>query len=98
MLRSRALPRVLRKGHTMELRQYEEMLSESPAGSLLKESYTVREFSKLVGRSYDWTLDQIKLHRLTNGRRGVRALPIGIPYQIPASELQRLLGRDSSRR
>jgi hypothetical protein len=75
-----------------DITKYEAMLSESPGTLTPKDSYTVKEFSQLIGRSYDWTLDKIRLHRLTNGRSGIRVLPLGTPYQVPASELLRIKG------
>lgn len=50
----------------------------------------VPEFAKGVNRSRDWVYDQIRLFKRTAGRSGVRVLPTGKPYQIPASELLRV--------
>lgn len=45
-------------------------------------SYTPREFAKLVGRSYRWTVDRC-------AARTIRTVRIGGAYLIPASEVER---------
>ncbi len=45
-------------------------------------AYTPREFAKLIGRSYRWTVDQCAARTV----RTVRPKP---PYLIPAAELER---------
>lgn len=45
-------------------------------------SYTPREFAKLVGRSYRWTVDRC-------AARTIRTVRVGGAYLIPASEVER---------
>lgn len=65
--------------------------SSHQAGSPTSEPLTVEQFAAKVGRGKDWVYDQIRLHRHTVGRSGVRVLPLGKPYRIPNSEALRLL-------
>lgn len=51
---------------------------------------TVEQFAHEVGRSTDWVYDQIRLHKNTAGKRGVRVLPLGKPFKIPRSEVLRV--------
>ena len=52
--------------------------SRTPA----RASYTPKEFAKLVGRSYRWTVDQCAARTIRTVRRGGA-------YLIPASEVVR---------
>lgn len=45
-------------------------------------SYTPKEFAKLVGRSYRWTVDRC-------AARTIRTVRSGGAYLIPASEVER---------
>jgi excisionase family DNA binding protein len=49
---------------------------------LNRASYTPREFAKLVGRSYRWTVDRC-------AARTIRTVRTGGAYLIPASEVER---------
>ena len=55
-----------------------------------RDTLTVPEFAVEVRKGADWVYDQIRLHRLSAGRKGVRPLPLGKPYQIARSEVLRL--------
>lgn len=48
----------------------------------VRASYTPREFAKLVGRSYRWTVNQC-------AARTIRTVRTGGAYLIPASEVER---------
>lgn len=48
----------------------------------VRASYTPREFAKLVGRSYRWTVDRC-------AARTIRTVRVGGAYLIPASEVER---------
>ncbi|MDQ5979433.1 MAG: Helix-turn-helix domain [Verrucomicrobiota bacterium] len=61
------------------LERIEQALSmQAPA----RVSYTPKEFAKLVGRSYRWTVDRC-------AARVIRTVRVGGAYLIPASELER---------
>lgn len=61
------------------LDRIERALTGSPSA---RASYTPREFAKLVGRSYRWTVDRC-------AARTIRTLRVGGAYLIPASEVER---------
>jgi excisionase family DNA binding protein len=48
----------------------------------VRASYTPKEFAKLVGRSYRWTVNQC-------AARTIRTVKTGGAYLIPASEVER---------
>lgn len=48
----------------------------------VRASYTPREFAKLVGRSYRWTVNKC-------AARTIRTVGTGGAYLIPASEVER---------
>jgi excisionase family DNA binding protein len=66
------------------LERIEKVLSlQVPA----RASYTPKEFARLVGRSYRWTVDRC-------AARTIRTIRTGGAYLIPASELERFsIGR-----
>lgn len=52
--------------------------------SPVRASYTPKEFARLVGRSYRWTVDRC-------AARTIRTVKVGGAYLIPAAELQRFM-------
>lgn len=64
---------------TDRLARIEEMLAIRP---VTRASYTPKEFAKLVGRSYRWTVDRC-------AARTIRTVSRTRPYLIPASEVER---------
>lgn len=61
------------------LERIEKALSIQRPG---RASYTPKEFAKLVGRSYRWTVNQC-------AARTIRTVRTGGAYLIPASEVER---------
>ncbi len=63
-----------------------EQAKEAPAPHGVKETYSIKEAAKFLGRSPDWVYDKIKC-------RVLRPIPIGKPYMIHIRELDRFIRR-----